>query len=184
MAIKKILKMGHPLLRQKAIELSAEEIRSPQTQELIQDLVDTMTSAEGIGIAAPQIGVGKQIAIVGFEKQNQRYPELATTPLQIIINPKIEILDPTHQGYWEGCLSVPGLRGYVERPQKIKVSFLDENQKEHRLELEGFLATVFQHEIDHLFGYLYVDKIKDIKKLSFIDEFVQFHSTSQSGSPP
>jgi peptide deformylase len=90
----------------------------------------------------------------------------------VIFNPKITVIDETEQGFWEGCLSVPGLRGFVERPRSIRVDYLDENAKSKSIEIEDFLATVFQHELDHLIGKLYVDRMKDITTLMFEDEMV------------
>ena len=90
----------------------------------------------------------------------------------IIFNPKITVMDDTEQGFWEGCLSVPGLRGYVERPRSIRVDFLDENAEPKSIEIEDFLATVFQHELDHLIGKLYIDRMKDISTLMFEDEMI------------
>lgn len=177
MARRNVIRMGHPLLRELAKPLSKEEIL--HSSELIQDLFDTMAEEKGIGIAAPQIGVSLQVAIIALPKENPRYPEIEESDTYIIFNPEITILDETSQGYWEGCLSVPGLRGFVERPRKIRLDYLDQEAQAHQIELEGFLATVFQHELDHLFGILYVDRITDKSKLSFIEEFVQFHSENE-----
>ena len=134
----------------------------------------------GIGIAAPQIGISKQVAIIELPEQSDRYQEVQKTPLLVIINPILTVLDKKKKGHWEGCLSVPGLRGFVERPQKIKVEFTDPELKTQTLELDGFLATVFQHELDHLFGTLYVDRIKDTNLLSYEDEFIQFFNNEDS----
>ena len=94
-------------------------------------------------------------------------------PLTVFANPKVEVVNPESAGFWEGCLSVPGLRGYVERPQHVRVTYQDLKGKQHVLELTGFLATVFQHEFDHLDGVLYIDRIKDTKKLVFEDEYIK-----------
>lgn len=174
MTIKKVLRMGNPLLRLEAKELSKEEILSNETSELIQDMIDTMKHEGGIGIAAPQIGVSKQAAIIEIGEDNPRYPGLNGSGRFIIFNPIIEFLTQDLQGYWEGCLSVPGLRGFVERPSKIKISYIDQATHSQEIILEGFLATVFQHELDHLFGTLYVDRITDKSKLSFEEEYVNY----------
>ena len=173
MAKHRIIKMGNPILRQVARDLSAEEIHSEEIKSLIADMFETMQEANGIGLAAPQIGISKKIAIIEVPTESDRYPESEASEQFIIINPEIEFLTNELQGFWEGCLSVPGLRGFVERPSKIKVSYLDQDAKEQSIELEGFLATVFQHELDHLFGKIYVDHIKDMTKLCFEDEFVE-----------
>lgn len=174
MSTKPVLRMGHPLLRQIAQNVTSEEIKSEEFNQLIKDMYDTMKQEGGIGIAAPQIGVSKQVTIIELPEDSDRYEEVQKTPLLVIINPILTVIDDEKKGYWEGCLSVPGLRGYVERPQKIKVEFTDLDLKKQTLELDGFLATVFQHELDHLSGTLYIDKIKDTKHLSYEEEFIQF----------
>lgn len=174
MAIREVLKMGNPVLRQESAIVSKEEILSDEFQQLLTDMSDTMEEQDGIGIAAPQIGVLKQVALVGIPSDNDRYPDAPEFDLLVVINPKIEVLDSALQGNWEGCLSVPGLRGFVERPSKIKVTFLDQEANEQIIEADDFIATVFQHEIDHLFGKLYIDRVTDTTKISFIDEFEHF----------
>lgn len=174
MAVKKLIRMGNPVLRQIAHSLTVSDILSAEFKSLLEDLKDTMKLEGGIGIAAPQIGISQQVAIIELPASSERYPEIKSSPLFVIVNPVLTALDETPQGFWEGCLSVPGLRGYVERPRKIRVEYLDEQAQAQSLELEGFLATVFQHELDHLFGKLYIDRIKDPTQLSFIEEFEQF----------
>lgn len=175
MAIKKIVRMGNPVLRQVATPFTHDEILAQDTKDLIQDLYDTMKNEGGIGIAAPQIGVSKQLTLIELNEEDDRYNQKIDSEYFIIFNPKIEFLTNEIQGFWEGCLSVPSLRGYVERPNQIKVSYLNEKAQQKEIELNGFLATVFQHEIDHLFGKLYVDRIQDTSKLSYLEEYEQFH---------
>ena len=172
MSVKEILKMGNPLLREVAEDFSVEEIKNSETQLLLEDMWHSLAAAGGIGLAAPQIGISKQLAVIKLIEESDRYPDMEDSEAFIIFNPKITVLDKTEQGFWEGCLSVPGLRGFVERPRKIRVDFLDENAKPRSIEVEDFLATVFQHELDHLVGKLYVDRIKDITTLMFEDEMV------------
>jgi|TARA_B100000530_G_scaffold106629_1_gene66097 peptide deformylase len=172
MSVKEILKMGNPLLREVAEDFSVEEIKNSETQLLLEDMWHSLAAAGGIGLAAPQIGISKQLAVIKLTEESDRYPDMEDSEAFIIFNPKITVLDKTEQGFWEGCLSVPGLRGFVERPRKIRVDFLDENAKPRSIEVEDFLATVFQHELDHLVGKLYVDRIKDITTLMFEDEMV------------
>ena len=179
MAIRKIIRMGHPLLRKEAKKVPIKNIKSPEITALIKDMRDTMKNADGIGLAAPQIGISLQLAIIEIPEDSPRYPGAKKSDHLVIFNPKITILDKKTQGYWEGCLSLPGLRGFVERPRKIRVNFLNEKAEEISLELEGFLSTVFQHEIDHLFGKLYVDRITDTTKLSFNEENETYHSDSE-----
>jgi peptide deformylase len=161
--------MGHPTLRKKAKAIEADEFGSDALLALKQDLIETMNDSSGIGIAAPQIDVSKQICIVNLNEDNPRY-ELgeAKNTLYVVINPRIKILDKTPtEGLWEGCLSVPGLRGFVKRPRRIQVTFYDEMGEPHKLVLKDMLAVVFQHEIDHLNGKLFVDRLVDSKYLSF-----------------
>ena len=172
MSVKEILKMGNPLLREVAEDFSVEEIKNSETQLLLEDMWHSLAAAGGIGLAAPQIGISKQLAVIKLTEESDRYPDMEDSEAFIIFNPKITVLDKTEQGFWEGCLSVPGLRGFVERPRKIRVDFLDESAKPRSIEIEDFLATVFQHELDHLVGKLYVDRIKDITTLMFEDEMV------------
>ncbi len=168
---KEILKMGNPVLRMVAEEFSKEEIKSVSTKSLIKKMWKIMDEAGGIGLAAPQIGISKQLAVIRLDESSDRYPGIDSSPEYIMFNPKINFLSEETQGYWEGCLSLPGLRGFVERPDKISVEFIDENLIQQKINLEGFLATVFQHEIDHLFGKLYVDHINDNELLMFEEEF-------------
>jgi len=172
MSVKEILKMGNPLLRKEAEDFTIEEIKSPETKLLLEDMWDSLEVAGGIGLAAPQIGILKKLAVIKLSEESDRYPDMETSEAYIIFNPKITVLDKEKQGFWEGCLSVPGLRGYVERPRKVKIDFLDENAKERTIEVEDFLATVFQHELDHLIGMLYVDRMEDVSSLMYEDEMI------------
>jgi len=168
--IQEIIKMGNPILRYIAEPVTKEEIGSIELNSLIQDMKDTLESVGGIGLAAPQIGISKQLAIIHVPEDSERYTESEASEEYIIINPKVSFIDHSLQGSWEGCLSVPGLRGYVKRPRKIRVDYIDTNSKNSSLEVEDFLATVFQHELDHLLGHLYVDKIEDTRHLMYEDE--------------
>ena len=172
MSAKEILKMGNPLLREVAENFSVEEIKSLETKDLLKDMWDSLEAAGGIGLAAPQIGISKQLAVIKLSEESERYPDMEDSEVFIIFNPKITVMDETEQGFWEGCLSVPGLRGFVERPRSIRVDFLDENAEPKSIEIEDFLATVFQHELDHLIGKLYIDRMKDISTLMFEDEMI------------
>lgn len=170
MTAQRILKMGNPVLRQVASKFEEDEILSEDTKTLLEDMWDTLELAGGIGLAAPQIGVSKQLAIIELSSESERYPEAEASDAFIIFNPQISVIDNDLQGFWEGCLSVPGLRGYVERPKKIKIDYLDEFANQQSIILEEFLATVFQHELDHLIGMLYVDRMEDVGTLMFEDE--------------
>ena len=172
MTARQIIKMGNPLLREVADEFTPEEIKSAETKKLLEDMWDSLAAVGGIGLAAPQIGISKQLTVIKLSEESDRYPDMEDTEAFVIFNPKITVLDETEQGFWEGCLSVPGLRGFVERPRSIRVDYLDENAESVYIEVEDFLATVFQHELDHLIGKLYVDRMKDITTLMFEDEMI------------
>ena len=172
----KILKLGNPILRLTANKLSKEEILSSQIQKLIPKMWDVMKKAGGIGLAAPQIGISIQLAVIKLESNSERYDNLENSEEFVIFNPKLEVIDEQKQGSWEGCLSVPGLRGYVERPRKLKINYLNENADEKEVVVEDFLATVFQHELDHLFGFLYVDRLNSTKDLVFEEELTNIAS--------
>jgi len=172
MAIREIIRMGHPTLRQVARPLLPEELQQPWLHQLLKDMQETLPAAGGIGLAAPQVNVGVRLALIEIDGGLSRYGEIEAMPLTVFINPEIEVLNPATAGYWEGCLSVPGLRGYVERPQHVSVRALDLQGKPFELELQGFLATVFQHEFDHLDGKLYVDRLKDSRLLVFEDQLI------------
>jgi peptide deformylase len=172
MAIREIIRMGHPTLRQVARPIPHEELTEPWLLELIEDMKETLPGAGGIGLAAPQVDVPVRLAIIEIGDGLSRYGEIDAMPMTVFINPEIEVLDPTTEGYWEGCLSVPGLRGFVERPQHVNVRALDIQGAPFELELDGFLATVIQHEFDHLDGRLFVDRLKDSRLLVFEDQLV------------
>ena len=174
MAIRRIMNMGHPVLREVARPLGPDEIGSDSVNRLINDMADTLHDYGGIGLAAPQIGESLRLAIIEIDSGPTRYGDLDEMPLTVFINPVITVVDPTAEGYWEGCLSVPGLRGFVERPQHVKVQYLSEKGEIKGLELRGFPATVFQHEFDHLDGKLFIDRMTDTRKLAFEKEFEQF----------
>ena len=181
MAVRKIIRMGHPVLRQVARPLTTEEIRSPALRVLLDDMVDTLRDYGGIGLAAPQIAEPVRVALIEIPAGSSRYGEIPAMPLTAFINPTVEIVDPATRGYWEGCLSVPGLRGFVERPQHVRVRYTTLEGEPAGLELQGFLATVFQHELDHLDGTLYIDRIKDSKLLSFEEEFTRYLAPQEAG---
>lgn len=177
MAVRDILRMGHPTLRQRAREVPEADFAATWLQDLIQDLKDTLVASGGIGLAAPQIGESHRVAIIHIKGDNDRYGRLDPVPLKIYLNPEIEVLDLNLQGFFEGCLSVPGLRGYVERPRHIRVKFQGLENELLVEEYRGFMATVFQHEFDHLDGHLYLDRMTDMTRLFFEPEFVRFQTS-------
>ena len=168
-----ILHLGHPLLRNVARPLTAEEILSARTQQLIDDMIETMRAVNGAGLAAPQVGQGLRLCIAEV-KENPRYPGMSQLALRIWINPVISTLSTgTRVAMYEGCLSVPGLRGRVIRPAHIRVDSFDRHGQKQTDEFDGPLAAVAQHECDHLDGLLFVDHA-DPRTLTFLDEYEQF----------
>ena len=176
MAVREVIRMGHPRLRVPAENYPKEQLGSAEFSELIFDMRETLHAYGGIGLAAPQIDVGLRIVVIEIENASTRYGEVEHTPFEVYINPTITSIADETAGYWEGCLSVPGMMGYVERPQHIQVDYLTPDGVNKSIEAHGFLATVFQHEFDHLDGKLYVDRIKDLTLFSFEKEFAQFHA--------
>lgn len=156
--------MGDPRLLRVARPVTA--FGSPELKALIADMFDTMAAANGAGLAAPQIGVDLQLVIFGFA-HNERYPEAPPVPPTVLINPQIEVLDGGMAEGWEGCLSVPGLRGVVERHQRIRYRGLDADGQALEREAEGFHARVVQHECDHLAGVLYPMRIRDFSRFGY-----------------
>ena len=170
MAIHKVLRMGHPLLNQRAEEV--REFNTAELDHLIEDMLDTMRAEDGAGLAAPQIGASRRIVVFGFD-DNPRYQDAPAVPRTVLINPRIKVLDQTMEEGWEGCLSVPGMRGMVPRYSRIEYSGVDANGEPIRVEAEGFHARVVQHECDHLDGILYPQRICDFSRFGFISELEQ-----------
>lgn len=166
MTIRRVLKMGDPLLFQVATPVMVFD--TPELHALITDMLDTMAALDGAGIAAPQIGVSQRVVIFGIEK-NPRYPDAEPVPMTVLINPVLEILTPEMEDGWEGCLSVPGMRGVVSRATKLRYSGFDQYGKPFTREVNGFHARVVQHECDHLDGILYPIRIKDLRKFGYQD---------------
>ena len=164
--IREILRMGDPRLLN--IAKPVDHFDTPELHELIADMFDTMHAANGAGLAAPQIGVDLQVVIFGFE-QNERYPEAPAVPQTVLINPVIHPLSHDMEEGWEGCLSVPGMRGAVSRYSMIRYNGYDQYGKPIERVAEGFHARVVQHECDHLLGKLYPMRITDFSKFGFTD---------------
>lgn len=166
MAIRPILRMGDPRLLETAQPVA--DVTSAAIADLIEDLFDTMEASGGVGLAAPQIGVGLQVVIFGFEK-SERYPEAEPVPETILINPVITPLTKDEGLGWEGCLSVPGLRGEVPRSARIRYQGLGERGQVIDRTVEGFHARVVQHECDHLWGTLFPMRVRDFRQFGFTD---------------
>lgn len=170
MAVRKVLRMGHPLLQEPCSDIT--EFNTGELDNLIQDLFDTMQAEDGAGIAAPQIGVLKRLTIFGVEDDNPRYPGRGLVPTTILINPVITPIGEEIEDGWEGCLSVPGMRGLVPRYQKIHYRGFDEKGRVIETEADGFHARVVQHECDHLDGILYPQRIQDMSQFGFKEELL------------
>jgi peptide deformylase len=164
MAVREILKMGDPRLLRLARPV--REFDTPALHALVQDLFDTMRAANGAGLAAPQIGVDLAVVIFGFAR-NERYPEAPPVPETVLVNPQIEPLGDAEEEGWEGCLSVPGLRGVVPRFARIRYSGFDALGQRIEREAEGFHARVVQHECDHLIGKLYPMRVRDFTRFGY-----------------
>jgi len=164
--IRDVLKMGDPRLLE--VSRRVERFDMPELHALIADMRDTMAQQNGAGLAAPQIGVGLRVVIFGVHA-NPRYPDAEEVPDTVLINPVIEPIGAEMEEDWEGCLSVPGMRGWVPRYRQIRYSGFDERGKRFEREVQGFHARVVQHECDHLDGILYPRRIVDLTRFGFID---------------
>lgn len=168
--IKPIRKMGDPCLLKVSDLVTTEEFGSQGLFDLLTDMEDTMRHLGGVGIAAPQIGINKQVVIIEYyQKDITRYQDVGDCPRRVIINPVIKAITEEEEPFFEGCLSVPGLRGEVSRPKSIEYEYFDENGNLHKGADGGFLARVMQHECDHLQGVLYPMRMKDMSTLAFIN---------------
>jgi peptide deformylase len=164
MTVREILKMGDPRLLR--VAQPVEQFDTPELTELIDDMFETMKHANGAGLAAPQIGVDLQLVIFGFDR-NERYPEAPAVPKTVLINPTITPLGDGEVDGWEGCLSVPGLRGVVPRWERIRYTGVDPQGNVIDREADGFHARVVQHEVDHLLGRLYPTRMRDFTQFGF-----------------
>jgi peptide deformylase len=167
MAIREVLRMGDPRLLK--VSESVARLPAPDIDELLVDMRDTMRALNGAGLAAPQIGVSRQVVIFGID-HNPRYPDAEPVPQTVLINPRIELLGEEIEEGWEGCLSVPGMRGLVPRHIRLRYTGLDERGQLVDRTVTGFHARVVQHEVDHLFGVLYPMRIRDLRNFGFSAE--------------
>jgi peptide deformylase len=166
LTIRNILRMGEPLLLQRAAEVT--RFNSPELHALVADMQDTMRHANGAGLAAPQIGVSLRVVIFGFDR-NDRYPDAPAVPPTVLVNPVLEPVGTDEEEGWEGCLSVPGMRGLVPRLARLRYRGFDAQGKAIDRTVDGFHARVVQHEVDHLDGILYPMRIRDMTKFGFQD---------------
>ena len=175
MSILKVAHMGHPVLRAKAGPVPAAEIRSPAIQQLIDDMFETMHEYAGIGLAAPQVHVGLRLFVAGVRQApDGELNDDAEMPYLTVINPEITVVGPDVEDGWEGCLSIPDVRGLVPRAKEISVRALDRHGKRMTLAARGLPARVIQHETDHLDGVLFFDRMPSLVSLTFMDEYQRY----------
>jgi len=174
-SVREIVAVGDPVLREPAREVSPEELRSAEIQALIDDLIETRRAANGAGLAANQVGVAVRIAVAEIEGVNPRYPYKPPIPLTVVVNPTVEPLDDEQFCNNEGCLSVPGLRGNLMRHLTIRLRYLDRDGVSHDEIKRGLTAGTFQHEVDHLAGILFLDRVGDPTTFSTWEQFERFH---------
>jgi peptide deformylase len=180
MSILKAARLGHPVLRQTAQTVASHEIGLLEIQRLIDDMIETMHEYDGVGLAAPQIHVSKQIAVIEV-RDNPRYPDMPKAPLTVLINPRITSRSKKIVEGWEGCLSIPDLRGEVPRNFDLVCEAIDRNGKPLKISAEGFFARVIQHECDHLEGKVYLDRMPHLHTLSHLSEFVRYSAKDAEG---
>ena len=171
MSILKVARMGHPVLRQKARTVEKHELRSPAMQQFIDDMFETMKEYAGVGLAAPQVHAGVRVFVAHLDREGRGESE----PIAIV-NPEIEVVGDVVIDGWEGCLSIPDIRGRVPRSLEIKLHALDRHGRRITIAAREFPARVIQHETDHLDGVLFFDRMKSLESLTYMDEFSRFHS--------
>lgn len=171
MSILKVARMGHPVLRQRTRALEKSDIRNASVQKFMDDMIDTMYEYHGVGLAAPQVHEGLAIFVAMLDEEPSD-----TTEATVFVNPVIEPVGETLVEGWEGCLSIPDIRGMVPRHQQIRLKALDRQGKAVELALKGFPARVAQHETDHLNGVLFFDRMTSMQSLTFIDEYTRYHA--------
>jgi peptide deformylase len=176
MSVLEIATVGHPVLRERAREVGADELRSPDVQWLIDDMIETMRAAGGAGLAANQVHDLHRVAVIEVpEGGNPRYPYKPPIPLTVMVNPVLEPVGDETAAINEGCLSVPDLRGTVDRHMAVRVRYLDRHGAEHVEERRGLTAGTFQHEVDHLDGVLFLDRVRDPATFTTWEQFDRHH---------
>ena len=173
MSILKVARLGHPVLRRVTAPLSQVDLQSAALQQLIDDMVETMKEYDGVGLAADQVHESKQLAVLEVA-DNPRYPSKPNVPLTVLVNPSVTPLSDEIEDDWEGCLSIPELRGKVPRYRRIRVTGWDRHGRELDFIAEDFHARVIQHEFDHLHGKVYLDRMRDLSTLTFLHEFSRY----------
>ena len=178
--ILKVARLGHPVLRAAAKPVPAALIPTPDFQRLIDDMIETMHEYDGVGLAAPQVHVGLRLAVLEVPAGDARAP--AAVPLSVLINPKLTPIGKQRAAGWEGCLSIPELRGLVPRWKRLKLAALDRAGRPFSAEAGGFHARVLQHECDHLEGGVYLDRMDGLRSLSFLREFERHAAKAHAGA--
>jgi peptide deformylase len=173
MSILKVTRLGHPVLRRITATMSLEDLRTPERQKFIDDMVATMKEYDGVGLAADQVFESLQIAVLEVA-ENPRYPNKPKVPLTVLVNPRITPLSEQTEDDWEGCLSIPDLRGVVPRYKSIRVEAYDRYGQALDFIAHDFHARVIQHEFDHLNGKVYLDRMPDLTTLTFLQEFTRY----------
>jgi len=173
MAILKVCHLGHPVLRRVAEPVPPESIARPAFQQFIDDMIETMREYDGVGLAAPQVHVSQQIAVLEVEK-HPLYPDAPSVPLTVLINPRLTVLSEETLDGWEGCLSIPDLRGVVPRSRELRVEALDRYGKPMDFIAKDFHARVVQHEYDHLQGKVYADRMPSLETLTHLAEWQRY----------
>ena len=171
--ILKVARLGHPVLRQVAEAVPPDQILTPAIQQFIDDMIETMHEYDGAGLAAPQVHVSTQIVIMEVGP-NPRRPNAPSIPLTVYINPEITPLTEDMEEDWEGCLSVPGLRGRVPRYTRIHLRAYDRQANRIDIAVQGFHARVIQHECDHVQGKVYLDRMRSMESLTFVEEWMKY----------
>ncbi len=172
MAILKVSQMGHPVLRQRAGEIDPAHITNPQLQRLVSDMLETMVDYEGIGLAAPQVYQSLRLIVLGMPDADPEDEE--AIPLTVLFNPEFTAMSDERVDGWEGCLSIPDIRGVVPRSANVEVKGLNAEGQKVEFCAEGFFARVLQHEIDHLDGVLFFDRMEDFATLTFLEEYQRY----------
>ena len=180
MAILKVARLGHPVLRKVAEPVDPAAIRTPAIQRLIDDMIETMREYDGAGLAATQVHTPKQIAVIEV-LGNPRYPDAPAVPLMVLVNPVITPLTEEMEEGWEGCLSVPEMRGMVPRYTSVRLQCLDREGQTVDVIAKDFFARVCQHETDHLNGMVYLDRMRDLTTLTFLQELARYWLPSEQG---
>ena len=174
MSILKVARMGHPVLRERARPIEKSELRHPLLQKLIDDMIDTMYEYNGVGLAAPQVHEGVRLFVAMLDEERGTKSEA-----RVLVNPEIVPAGDTREEGWEGCLSIPDIRGMVPRYTDITVAALDRHGKRIELRLKDFAARVAQHETDHLDGVLFFDRMASMQSLTYLDEYSRYHAKDE-----